>query len=70
MSDAFVQLLMNEHGAALEDKGAFQSDMEYMRLNELKYTLKRYDHALYVTLVVVLRSTVLIVIVLCSCTSL
>lgn len=41
-SDSFVQVLMKEHGHVLEDTGPFQSDTEYMKLNELKYTLKRY----------------------------
>ena len=40
-SDSFVQELMREHGHALEDMGPFQSDTEYMKLSELKYTLKR-----------------------------
>jgi hypothetical protein len=39
-SDAFVQVLMKEHGHVLEDSGPFHSDTEYMKLNELKYTLK------------------------------
>jgi hypothetical protein len=40
-SESFVEVLMKEHGHALQDTGPFQSDMEYMKLNELKYTLKR-----------------------------
>lgn len=39
-SDTLVEVLMKEHGHALADTGPFRSDTEYMKLNELKYTLK------------------------------
>ena len=42
-SHSFVQVLTQEHGRALEDTGPFHGDTEYMKLNELKYTLKRYS---------------------------
>ena len=39
--DFVQQVLVREHGEALAEKGPFSSDMEYMKLSELKYTLKR-----------------------------
>ena len=40
-SSALERVMMAEHGEFSRKNGPFQTDMEYMKMNELKYTLKR-----------------------------
>lgn len=63
-SHSFVQVLTQEHGLALEATGPFHGDTEYMKLNELKYTLKRY--CLFVSVYVCLSVYLLLLYHVCT----